>query len=201
MPHIKAILFDADGVLTLPEEFFSQVYARSRGLNSQPFENFFKEQFPAARIGKADLKQLIEANPELWQWQGTVDELLELWFNTEDVRNEPLLKVIQDIRKKGTPCYVATNQEKYRGQYIKNIMFKDAFDGFFISAELQAEKPNQEFYEKTLAKLQQNIPGIQAGEVMFFDNSKTNVKAASSAGLLSYEYHELQDVESKIHDL
>src|SRR5690242_10916855 len=91
MQQIKAILFDADGVLTLPEEFFSQVYARSRGLDPEPFETFFKTQFPAARIGKADLKELVQQTSELWQWEGSIDDLLRLWFETEAVRNEPLL--------------------------------------------------------------------------------------------------------------
>ena len=40
----KCILFDADGVLTLPEEVFSVVYARSHALDPQPFEDFNKDR-------------------------------------------------------------------------------------------------------------------------------------------------------------
>lgn len=42
MSKIKAILFDADGVLTLPEEVFTTMYTKSRGLDPEPFENLFK---------------------------------------------------------------------------------------------------------------------------------------------------------------
>lgn len=73
---IKAVLFDADGVLTLPEEVFSIVYARSRGLDLKPFEQFFRNDWPAIVTGKKDLKQSIVEKPELWQWSGSIDGLL-----------------------------------------------------------------------------------------------------------------------------
>lgn len=133
---IKVALFDADGVLALPEEFFSQIYARSRGLNIEPFDKFFKEEFPSARMGKADLKELIAANQDVWHWSGNVEELLAMWFQSEDVKNEPLIEVIRKVRISGLPCYLATNQEQYRGDYIRNVMFKDIFDGYFISVEM-----------------------------------------------------------------
>ena len=40
----KCILFDTDGVLTLPEEVFSVVYARSHALDPEPFEEFFRNK-------------------------------------------------------------------------------------------------------------------------------------------------------------
>lgn len=126
---VRCILFDADGVLTLPEDVFSVVYARSHGLDTEPFENFFKNEWYPIVTGSKDLKDSIAANRELWQWNGNVDELLEYWFKTEDVRNEELIDVIGDISTKGVPCYIATDQEKYRAEYMKNVMFKGSFDG------------------------------------------------------------------------
>ena len=201
MTKPRAVIFDADGVLTLPEEFFSQVYARSRGLDPEPFERFFQEKFPPARIGKVDLKQLVKENQDLWQWDGNVDDLLHMWFETESVRNEPLLKLIQHVRKGGTPCFLATNQEKYRGEYLRNVMFKDELDGYFVSAELGFEKPSKEFFEAALAELSKLIPGLAPNEVLFFDDSTKNVMAAEAIGMSSYLYTGLDAAEEVLKRL
>ena len=78
---VSAVLFDADGVLTLPEEAFSVVYARSHGLANEPFEHFFRNEWRDFVTGKRDLKEAITNNPELWQWDGGADSLLDYWFN------------------------------------------------------------------------------------------------------------------------
>ena len=97
----KYVLFDADGVLTLPEDVFSVVYARSHALDPEPFEDFFRNKWQPIVTGAKDLKESIAANPELWKWDGSVDELLNYWFKNEDVRNEELLKVIGELKDKG----------------------------------------------------------------------------------------------------
>jgi len=61
------VLFDVDGVVILPEEVFSVVYARSHGLDPKPFEQFFRNDWKPIVTGKVDLKESITANPELWQ--------------------------------------------------------------------------------------------------------------------------------------
>ena len=179
----RCVLFDADGVLTLPEDVFSVVYARSRALDTGPFEDFFKNEWQPIVTGKRDLKESIAANPELWQWDGTADELLEYWFKTEDVRNEELLKVISEIRDKGIPCYLATDQEKYRAEYMKNVMFKDLFSGYFVSAELGVSKTDPRFFELILRELGVQYPELKPNEVIFFDDSQSKVDTAKALGI------------------
>ncbi len=180
---IKAVLFDADGVLTLPEDVFSVVYARSHGLDTKPFENFFKNDWYPIVTGSKDLKDSIAANPELWQWNGTTDELLDYWFKTEDVRNEELLTEIGKLANQDIPCYLATDQEKYRAEYMKTVMFKDIFSGYFVSAELGTTKTDPRFFELVLQELGVKHPGIQPAEVVFFDDSQSKVDTAKATGI------------------
>lgn len=183
MAKPRCILFDVDGVLTMPEEVFSTFYVRSNALDPKPFEDFFKNEWQPIVTGAVDLKESIAANPGLWQWGGSVDELLEHWFKAEDVRNEELLKTIRDINSSGIPCYVATDQEKYRAQYMKNVMFKGAFSGYFVSAELGVTKTNPKFFELVLENLGTVYTGIKPNEVVFFDDSPTKVNTAKAVGL------------------
>jgi putative hydrolase of the HAD superfamily len=179
----KCILFDADGVLTLPEDVFSVVYARSHALDPEPFEDFFRNQWQPIVTGNQDLKESIAANPQLWQWNGTADELLEYWFKTEDVRNDELLVVISELKNKGIPCYLATDQEKYRAGYMKNVMFKDLFSGYFVSADLGVTKTDPRFFELVLERLSIEYPGLKPNEVIFFDDSQSKVDTAKSLGI------------------
>lgn len=181
--QIKAVLFDADGVLTLPEDVFSVVYARSHGLDTEPFENFFRNEWYPIVTGVKDLKDSIAANPELWRWSGTTDELLEYWFKTEDVRNEGLLKLIANLKEKDVSCYLATDQEKYRAEYMKSVMFKDLFSGYFVSAELGVTKTDPRFFELVLESLKAQYPALKPDEVIFFDDSQSKVDTAKSVGI------------------
>lgn len=179
----KYVLFDADGVLTLPEDVFSVVYARSHALDPEPFEDFFRNEWQPIVTGAKDLKESIAANPELWKWDGSVDELLNYWFKTEDVRNEELLKVIYELKDKGIPCYLATDQEKYRAEYMQNVMFKELFNGYFVSAELGVTKTDPRFFELVLQQLKTQYPELQPNEVIFFDDSQSKVDTAKALGI------------------
>lgn len=192
----KIILFDADGVLTLSEEVFTVVYSKSHGLNPEPFEQFFRESWPAVVTGKKDLKESIAENQELWQWNGSVDELLEYWFKTEDVRNDELLAVIGELKAQGVARYLATDQEQYRGEYMKNVMFKDLFDGYFISSELGVTKTNPKFFELIIERLRQANPGLEPGDIIFFDDSQSKVDTACSVGINGQLYKSVEQVKN-----
>lgn len=195
---MKIVLFDADGVLTLPEEAFSVVYARSHGLDSRPFEQFFRNDWKPIVTGKADLKEAIAANPGLWQWHGDVDDLLKYWFETEDVRNEELIKLIHELKSQGIRCYLATEQEKYRGNYMRDVMFKGLFDGYYITAELGVSKTEPEFFRAIIDDLKRQYPEIEPEDITFFDDSQSKVDTACSVGVDGRLYTNIEQVRSTL---
>lgn len=180
---MKVVIFDVDGVLTVPEEVFSVVYARSRGIDVQPFRDFFQHQWLPIVTGKQDLKEHIISHPELWQWEGSPEELLDFWFKTEDVRNSVLLAIIIELKEKGFECYLATDQEKYRANYMKTAMFKDLFTDYFVSAELGVAKTDPKFFELMLKQLQNSHPDLKPSDVILFDDSQPKVSTAQSVGI------------------
>jgi putative hydrolase of the HAD superfamily len=192
----QVILFDADGVLTLPEEVFSIVYARSHGFDVEPFEQFFRNDWQEIVTGKKDLKESIAENQELWRWDGSPEELLKFWFETEDVRNEELLEIISKLKAKGIFCYLATDQEKYRGEYMQSVMFKDIFDGYFISASLGVTKTNPKFFEMIIEQLQQKYPELRPQDITFFDDSQSKVDTACSVGINGQLYKDIEQVKA-----
>ncbi len=193
---MKVILFDADGVLTLAEEYFVEVYAQSRGFDPEPFEEFFKNDWQDIVTGKKDLKESINEHADLWQWHSTADELIALWCKTEDVRNEELIKVVKQLKEAGYACCLATDQEKYRGEYIRNVMFKDLFEDYFISAELGVAKTDLKFFELVIESLQKKHSLIKSEEIIFFDDSQSKVDSAKTAGLDARLYTSVDQVRA-----
>jgi putative hydrolase of the HAD superfamily len=159
------------------------VYTKSHGFNIEPFTRFFENDWRDYVTGKKDLKQHIVDNPDFWKWNGSPDSLLDYWFKTEDVRNEELLPLIQQLRKSGIKCYVATEQEKYRTDYMKKHMFEGLFDDVFSTCDIGCKKNDPLFFKTIIAKLGQEINDVQASNILFFDDSKSKVDTALSVGI------------------
>lgn len=194
----KIALFDADGVLTLPEEFFATVYAKENKLDPTPFNQFFKNDWADFVTGKKDLKEHIQDNPQFWQWTDDASNLLDHWFKVEDVRNTELLDFIDELRKNGVFCYLATDQEKYRTEYMKSAMFKDRFDGYFVSCELGVTKNDPKFFELVLSKLSLAHEGLEPNDVVFYDDSQSKVDSARSLGIDGQLYQGVDQVKEFI---
>ena len=182
---IKAILFDVDGlVLKARSQFFSERLAQEQGIPNEEVAEFFKNDFKKCSFGTADLKEVISPYLPKWKWSGSVDELLTYWFETESTKDLDVLDVVKSLRGKGVRCYIATRQEKYRLEYLLEIVgLKEYFDGAFCTCTIGHDKNTGEFYEYILRELK-----LDPLEVLFFDDTQANVDAAHGLGIESYFY-------------
>lgn len=180
---VKAVLFDMDGVLTFRERNFSVAYIEKHNLKPAPVMDFFATEWHNYVLGKKDLKAHIAAHPDIWQWHGTPEELMQYWFKSEDNKNEPLLKVIGHLRQSGIKCYIATEQEKYRTQYVNEVMFPNEFDGCFSTCEIGVKKSNPKYFETVMELLQQTNPGITPGDIVYFDDDTDKLESARAVGI------------------
>jgi len=179
---IKCILFDADGIIINSEKFSIQ-YQKEFGVSNDEMLPFFNGDFQECLVGKADLKELVEPWLSKWKWEGTVDEFLEFWFKAEHKIDEEVAEIIKELKNKGIKCFLATNQEKYRTNYMKEKMcFEGLFDHVFSSAEIGFKKPQKEFYEEVLKELKEKY-GIDVDEVLFFDDSQGHIDEARKLGI------------------
>lgn len=192
----KVILFDADGVLTVPGEMFSTIYTRSRNLDLGPFDAFFANEWPDFVTGKRDLKEHIAEHPELWQWPGTPDSLLEYWCSIGNTPDDEMIRLVQDIRQSGIRCFLATEQERYRGEYMRDVMFRDVLDGYFISAEVGVKKSDPRFFHIILDRLNDDGYSLSPQDITFFDDSQSKVDAALEAGIDAYLFEGIHTVRN-----
>jgi len=182
--EVKAIIFDADGVVINSSGYFSVQYEKEFGVSNDVMAPFFKGIFQEAVAGRADLK-----------------ELLEWWFKAEHYVDERIAKEIRRLQKKGIKCCLGTKQEKYRAAYIRKDMgFEKIFDDLYISCEIGHKKPEKEFFEFIQNDLAKKY-SIRKNEIMLWDNKEENIAASKKLGWQSYLYEGFDGFQKTISNL
>ena len=191
---VRAILFDADGVIVNGERA-SVAFERDFGITSEMTRPFFRGAFLDCLVGKADLKESIAPHLSGWGWQDNVDDFIAFWFKAEHQLNDDLLADIARYRVRGILCYLATNQEPYRTEYLAGPMGLGAcFDGIFSSAYVGHMKDSVAFFEQVARAL---YP-IPPHEMLFWDDSVANVDTAQRAGLHAELYQDISDFRMRM---
>ena len=184
---ITTLILDADGVL-INGERFSDVRARDLQGDPEKEREFFTGIFQKCLVGEADLKESIAPYLNDFGWKGTADDFLDYWFKAEHSLNEELMEYVQSLRKSGITIALATNQEKYRTQYmLEHMGFSDAFDNVYSSAHLGHKKPAIEFFATVVEQL-----GKDKDQALFWDDDQQNIKGAKAYGIHAEYYEEYE---------
>ncbi|MBN2499283.1 MAG: HAD-IA family hydrolase [Anaerolineales bacterium] len=194
---IKAICFDADGVVVNPQLQFAKHLDEKYNISPEMTRGFFRGIFNDCLVGKANLPDVLPPFLSDWGWESSVAEFIRTWLQTEHIVDERLMVSIQVLRQKGIVCCLATSQEHNRAEYMKAEMgFQDLFDQLFFSCEIGWQKPAPGFYahiEKTLA--------IKKEKILFWDDSLKNVAAARARGWQAEQYTGFDAFKSKMEKI
>lgn len=193
--NIQVLLLDADGVVVPPNRF-ALYRQRQLGISEEMAIKFFDGPFLACLVGKADLKQAIAPFLRRWKWRGSVDAFLQRWFDEENAVDPRVMEEVGRVRRAGLRCGLATNQERYRLDYLRHAMgLEQAFDAVFGSAEIGALKDDLRFYERVTRQLD-----VPRQAVLFWDDSARNVQAARAFGWQAELYQGFEDFHSALAD-
>lgn len=194
---IKEILLDADGLVIAKHDYFSQRLVDEKGAPPEKVMPFFKGEFGLCTVGKADLKDCLEKYLADWNWSGSVDELLNYWFSGEAATDEQVLQVVDTLKSNGIKVYLASDNEKYRAEYVRNEMgLESRFDGVFFSCDLGFKKSQPEFFQEVLKKL-----GINPQDLAFWDDDSKNVEVAKSLGLQANAFTSFEEFNQQLKQL
>jgi len=191
---IKAICFDADGVVVNPQMQFSKHLKEKCAISPEMTQSFFRGIFNDCLIGRASLEDVLPTFLKNWGWKDSVDEFIDLWLLSDHVIDIRIINTIQRLRHNKIICCLATSQERNRAEYMKAKMgFLDVFDHLFFSCEVGWQKPQHAYYqhiEKTLSLEKQSI--------LFWDDSRVNIEAAREFGWNAEVYTEFDEFEKII---
>ncbi len=194
---IRAILYDVDGVIT-NSGFFSERLSKEQNIPIDTILPFFKGVYGDCQLGKADLYTELEKVKSEWGYQGDTSELIDYWFS--DITpslNKELVDSVVKIRDQDTKCYIATNQEINRAEYLwEDAGLSNYFDGIFASYEIGAKKPDIKYFDYVVNKLQ-----LLPEEIIFFDSDKKIVDAANAYGMRAFLYTSFEEYKKVLADL
>ena len=191
---IKAICFDADGVIVNPQLLYAKRLDEEYGITREITADFFDGPFNDCLTGTAHLMDALPPYLEKWGWPHTPEKFLHDWMTTDHVVDQRMVNFVQHLRAQGFICCLTTNQECNRAAYMRTAMgFADIFDRLFISCEMGAQKPQPAYYRHIEKAL-----GLKKEEILFFDDGLNNVKAAYERGWHAEVYTTFESFERSL---
>ena len=90
----------------------------------------------------------------------------------------PMIELHATLRRKGLPTYIFSNTNDLAMVHIhRNFPFFANFDGYILSYQVKAMKPDAEIYEAL-----ENLSGKRGVEILYLDDRPENVAAGAARG-------------------
>lgn len=180
---IQHVLFDADGVLQdLPGAWRVVLDSHLGDRTDAYLAELWEKELPLI-TGKGDY---MPALTELLDSYGVtvVGDELYAQVLSQTVPFEESFRVVEACRSQGYGVHLGTNQERRSAAHMSRVLgYDDVFDVSCYSCELGVAKPNAEFFELAARKI-----GADSGEILFIDDSLTNVEAARAVGVNAVQW-------------
>jgi putative hydrolase of the HAD superfamily len=180
MAEINAILLDADGVIQRAQADIQARLTRALGGTPDDVEACMLDFFAAevlALTGATDFA--VALLPVVEKWSSTCDiaALLAEWHTIEV--DHSILALIEELRRSGVYCALASNQEGYRARHMSEALgYSLTFDREFYSCHLGHAKPSITYFTEIV-----RLADLDPGRTLFVDDRVENVEAARQAGL------------------
>jgi putative hydrolase of the HAD superfamily len=176
---IDTVLFDADGVIQRPTIDWRaalSTFIRADQSAEEFVDDLVISEQPSIR-GAGDFREAVAEVLARWESAAPADDVVQLWHRFEA---EPVVvDLIQQLRKAGIGCHLATNQQSYRRAIMQDERhYGDLFDETFYSCDLGLAKPEPAYFHAILDSV-----GKQGSSVLFIDDNEPNIKGALTAGL------------------
>jgi epoxide hydrolase-like predicted phosphatase len=178
---IQAVLFDLGGVLIRTEDRRPRtMLADAFGMTYPELEKivFGGESGDAAQQGIISAAQHWEnVRVALRMREDEVDAVKTAFFGG-DALDRDLLTYIRGLRPRYTVAALSNAMSDTRASLLNKWQLGDAFDHFFISAEMGMMKPDPRIYHTVLHHL-----ALAPAETVFVDDFHHNIQAAQSVGM------------------
>ncbi len=91
---------------------------------------------------------------------------------------EPMVQLQAELRRRGLPTYIFSNTNELAIRFIRrNFPFFANFDGYILSYEHGAMKPEAKLYEVVEARC-----GCRGSEILYLDDRPENIAAGAARG-------------------
>lgn len=195
LPEINAILFDADGVIQTTRTDFRSTLGSLIEDDSR-VDSFLAHVFSAEKpclTGQGVFADELAAVLRKWAVTTSLEDVLSIWTDIWPV--DFVINRLAGLRTQAQ-CCLATNQQPHRAAVMKDKLgYESLFDTLFISCELGAMKPDEDFFRAVV-----DILGIPVNEVAFIDDHASNIDAARGVGIYAEQFV-FTDGETRLNEI
>ena len=123
-------------------------------------------------------------------YQKKVEEVIWNWPSYIDIYTE-VFPVLLELKKKGHRIFVLSNTSKVFYDLLKEQLspLKELLDGFVLSCDIKAIKPDLAMFKEILDKYQ-----LDPTNCVFLDDIEDNTIAAEKLGIKAYQVKKRSDV-------
>ena len=123
-------------------------------------------------------------------YQKKVEEVIWNWPSYIDIYRE-VFPVLSELKKKGHRIFVLSNTSKVFYDLLEEQLspLKELLDGFVLSCDIKAIKPDLTMFKEILDKYQLNPTNC-----VFLDDIEDNTSAAEKLGIKAYQVKKRSDV-------
>lgn len=177
---VAAVLWDADGVLQVLPPFDSMWTFLPGDLRDALLADVFGDLTPAL-TGRIDMSHHLDAVIERRGLDAHREGIRAVFAQHDPVPEG--LAAVKAVRRSGTPCVLATNQDSLRTAHLRPV-YEDLMDRCYFSAAIGLAKPDPAYFTHIAADL-----GLPVDQLLFIDDSPDNVAAARTVGLHAEWWH------------
>jgi epoxide hydrolase-like predicted phosphatase len=196
---IKAFVFDFGGVLARTEDYTSRhAWDERLGLPVGSVERavHHSDIWIQAQLGRITPRAYWNGVAELlYMRKEDVDELRHDYFSGDRL-NHKLVTLIRDLREKGYPVALLSNDSLQLESRLHEYGIYDLFDHVLISALMGMMKPDPTVYRVALHSVR-----AAPHEAVFVDDSLVNVRGAQPLGIHTILFRPELDLKAEITKL
>ncbi len=187
---IKNIIFDLGNVVFSGNSASVLKKLKIRNENIEEIKEKFFKDYSNLDLGKETLEQHFYKSNLSTQSDQNVKSFLINYYKYRDM-NTKIIELIHKLKNNKYGIYVLSNNNKEASEYIKKLPELSSVDGWVISCDIHAVKPNKEIYKALFDKFELNPE-----ECFFIDDKERNIEAGKQFGMdghvLNYDKYDIK---------
>jgi putative hydrolase of the HAD superfamily len=187
MRSLKVILTDLDGVIRHWDS--DTIHAKEIEYGLEPgylysicFEEKLLAQVVTGQISDLEWRNRVQAKLSSSMGEALAKALVAAWENSEVHIDKAIMEFYRD-HFPSAKVVLVTNATSRLNQDMEAHGLDTVFDSVLNSSELGCAKPSHSYFNKVMRQL-----GVGFDEVIYVDDSATNIQSATKLGIRSHHY-------------
>jgi putative hydrolase of the HAD superfamily len=199
MKSIKAIIFDFDGVFVNRFTLSSgELFCSRFSVDPEALKAFSSQAAVGLDHGTKKEIDFFSAIIAEFALDVSPKELQEFFHEADErflVRDEKMFALLKHLNESYLTA-VLSNVSRELAARLEGKGLYENFQKRFLSFEMGCAKPEREIFMRTLTSLD-----LKPDEVLFVDDSQTNINGALECGLLAFRHVDAEKTTEWVHSM